>query len=600
VKLTLSNSDDSGHALDPLSNSASNRLARNALIFATGSMLYWALASLVPYFSGLNIVRLSPFFVGAAGYFLGFRAGVCASLAAVVVHTVVFNRVGFDGPLAILHVKPAVHIGIVLIGPMAGRLHADNQRLQSQVARGKEGEAELREMEMRFRQLSNTVEDALWTCSGDRTRMEYLSPAFEAIFGIPRSKIENNPRAILEFVHPEDRPSVTEMFDPGPETVRRIEFRIKRPDGAERWIISRSLCVPDQGAGQRRIAGVWSDATDSRNTARALEVAQAKYRDLVEKIPAVVYVAPLDPTQPLLYVSPQVEFVLGYPQDSWTSDTSLLGRTYHPDDAAAVIAQLEECIAQNRRFIADYRMIARNGSVRWFHDEADIVRDEAGVPIFVQGVLRDVTRDRDNEAMQHDGRAVRSRGEQFQGLAGAKDRTRREERPDTAGKIVAADPHLPAVGDEVRTEKLTGPSAGSRTVLVAEDEPAVLRRIQGLLQEEGYTVLLAEDGESALAYAAGQGAIDLLITDVVLPRGDGRELADELRSRHPRLKVLFISGYIGSASVRVAELGPDTSFLAKPFSSETLARKIRVLMDTTTPGRPAAAGGRTGLDGRLR
>jgi DNA-binding NarL/FixJ family response regulator len=83
-----------------------------------------------------------------------------------------------------------------------------------------------------------------------------------------------------------------------------------------------------------------------------------------------------------------------------------------------------------------------------------------------------------------------------------------------------------------------------------------------------------------------------------MSRGNGRDLADELRSKHPRLKVLFITGYTGSASVRTAELGPDTSFLSKPFSSEALARKIRVLMDTALPGWPATKTGRTALDDR--
>ena len=102
-----------------------------------------------------------------------------------------------------------------------------------------------------------------------------------------------------------------------------------------------------------------------------------------------------------------------------------------------------------------------------------------------------------------------------------------------------------------------------------------------VLREKGCRVLRAGEGEEAIALAgAGEEDIDLLITDLVMPRMNGRDLAAELHKTNPRLKVLYISGYIGKASVRIAELGPGTSFLSKPFSPESLARKLRLLLDT--------------------
>jgi CheY-like chemotaxis protein len=134
-----------------------------------------------------------------------------------------------------------------------------------------------------------------------------------------------------------------------------------------------------------------------------------------------------------------------------------------------------------------------------------------------------------------------------------------------------------------------GPSRGDETVLVAEDEPTVQRLIRDVLENKGYRVLLADDGESALKLIREMsGKIHLLITDVVMPRMNGRDLAAQLRARYSHLKVLYISGYIGKASVKIAELGPATSFLSKPFSSEALARKIRLLLDSPPPDHPAA------------
>jgi PAS domain S-box-containing protein len=565
VKLTLSNSDESGGIPDPMSDSASNRCVRNALLFAAGAALYWALATLVPYFFGLNLTRLSPFFVGAAGFFFGFRAGLVASLTAVVVHTIAFNRLGFEGPFAIFHYKPLAHVGIMLTGPLAGRLRTVARRLQLEVDRRIETEHELREAEQRMQQIVNTIEDAIWTCSADRTRMVYMSPAFEGVFGIPRALVEKNPRALLDVVHPEDRTLMEEMFDSIPDDTRQAECRVVRPDGSVGWIHSRVFCIRNDDGTVHRIAGISRDITDSKNAALALASSEAKYRDLAEKLPAVVYVASLDPSHPILYVSPQIEFVLGYPQDAWTGESGMFDEVYHPDDAAWVAGQWRDCIADNRRFVADYRMIAKNGNIRWFHDEADIVRDEGGAPIFLQGVLRDTTRERQEEADQRGSGAV------VQDLA--------------VGASTAALYFDKPAGAKSRDLEATvrESSQGSGTVLVAVDERSAQHSIKQILQKNNRRVLLAEDGVAALEAASADDTMELLITDVVMPRMNGRELALELRVKHPHLKVLYLSGHIGRASVSVAELGPNTSFLSKPFSSEALARKIRLLLESPPP-----------------
>ena len=121
--------------------------------------------------------------------------------------------------------------------------------------------------------------------------------------------------------------------------------------------------------------------------------------------------------------------------------------------------------------------------------------------------------------------------------------------------------------------------AGSETVLLVEDEEAVRAVACQSLRRLGYTVLEARNGESAAQLAAAQGAIAILVTDVVMPGMNGRALADRLRARRPRLKVLFVSGYADNAVLQDGVLEPGLSFLQKPFTPEGLAQKVREVLD---------------------
>ncbi len=122
---------------------------------------------------------------------------------------------------------------------------------------------------------------------------------------------------------------------------------------------------------------------------------------------------------------------------------------------------------------------------------------------------------------------------------------------------------------------------GSETILVCEDEERIRRLVLTVLQKFGYRVLSAEGPDEAMMIARGfAGKIDLLLTDVVMPRGSGLDLADSLQDERPDLKVMYMSGYADHhlAGSRILEEGAP--FLQKPFAASSLARKVRETLST--------------------
>jgi CheY-like chemotaxis protein len=125
------------------------------------------------------------------------------------------------------------------------------------------------------------------------------------------------------------------------------------------------------------------------------------------------------------------------------------------------------------------------------------------------------------------------------------------------------------------------PRAGAQTVLVVEDEDGLRELARRLLQRLGYTVLIAADASEASRLFEENPTIDVLLTDVVMPGASGPELTSQLIEQRPALKVIYMSGYTEDAIVHHGVLKAGIAFLHKPFTSETLGRKIRDVLDTT-------------------
>ena len=137
--------------------------------------------------------------------------------------------------------------------------------------------------------------------------------------------------------------------------------------------------------------------------------------------------------------------------------------------------------------------------------------------------------------------------------------------------------YLPATSTASPIEK--DAPAGSETVLLVEDELSVRTLAGEVLRRLGYVVIAAAHGDEALRLASQHpDEIHLMVTDVVMPRMNGRELADRLRLSRPEIKMLFMSGYTDHV-VMQRDLAPGVAFLQKPFTPEVFARKVRLVLD---------------------
>jgi CheY-like chemotaxis protein len=144
-------------------------------------------------------------------------------------------------------------------------------------------------------------------------------------------------------------------------------------------------------------------------------------------------------------------------------------------------------------------------------------------------------------------------------------------------------PRYFGVASEAQSTPLLDPhvarAKAGETVLVVEDEDGVRQISVETLTELGYAVLQADSAEAALDMLDGASRIDLLFTDIVMPGINGRKLAELATAGRPGLKVIYTTGYTRNAVIHNGMLDPGVAFIAKPFSSQQLATKVRQVLD---------------------
>ncbi|MCK8601877.1 CHASE domain-containing protein [Desulfoferrobacter suflitae] len=152
------------------------------------------------------------------------------------------------------------------------------------------------------------------------------------------------------------------------------------------------------------------------------------------------------------------------------------------------------------------------------------------------------------------------------------------------GKGTTCKIYLPVLregpAEETETEQTAGDMAGTETILLVEDDEEVRRLAGAILERKGYTVLSAENGPAALTVLQShEGPLHLLLTDVVMPGINGKELYLEVSKQHPSIKVLYMSGYTNNVIAHRGVLESRVPYLQKPFTIQALAAKVREVID---------------------
>jgi PAS domain S-box-containing protein len=264
--------------------------------------------------------------------------------------------------------------------------------------------AELRETEVRYRAMVEQIPAITYTLIPDPAsptgyRGIYVSPQLTMLLGYRTDEWLSDPTMWVAAIHPDDRDRVIREDGAANTVAKRFdcEYRMVAKDGGIRWVRDEAVFVEEPTTGARFWQGIMMDTTAAREAAEHHAETEAKYRNLVEQIPAVVYLAEYGEEGDWLYISPQIEQMIGYTPDEWLAHPAPQGMLTHPDDLPAVRAEEERSYRTGEPFRAEYRMQRRDGRWLWVLDEASVVRDDEGVPLFLQGLMYDITARREAE-----------------------------------------------------------------------------------------------------------------------------------------------------------------------------------------------------------
>lgn len=239
-------------------------------------------------------------------------------------------------------------------------------------------------------------EGAIQACNASAERVLGLSA--EQMMG--RTPIDPRWRAIHEDGTPfpgDQHPAMVTLRTGEP--CIDVLMGVHKPNGQLCWLLVNSQPMFLDGQGQpSAVVCSFADITERKQTEAALRSAEQRFRTLVEQLPAITYVAELDEDSSTLYTSPQIETMLGFSQDEWMADHSLWRKQIHPDDYERVMDDMQLAQATGTPLPSEYRMLTRDGQAIWFRDQSLVVRDAAGQPLYLQGIMFDITERKHAEA----------------------------------------------------------------------------------------------------------------------------------------------------------------------------------------------------------
>jgi PAS domain S-box-containing protein len=277
------------------------------------------------------------------------------------------------------------------------------------ITRMRQAERERRETQQRFQAIVERLPAVTYVENAASRSYSYLSPQIEELSGYPVQAWLDDPSLWERLLHPEDRERILAADAADTGDAWTADYRMIHRDGRTIWVHNESVLIRADDGTPLEWVGVCTDLTEQKEAWEQVRAAEERFRAIVEHIPGVVYLDRPDGSMESVYVSPQVEAVLGVSAARYLDEPDLWLQLMDDDDRLRCERSYVEAAQARRSWTNEYRIRKPDGRVAWIHDETTFLTDVEGRPLFLLGVLSDVTDRkraeqalRDSERREHD------------------------------------------------------------------------------------------------------------------------------------------------------------------------------------------------------